>query len=89
MCTDRGHGRVWKNLEVANRVILYGLAIDPLDAELGQTLAAGWSNSNLEEVFIVNPHHSVVAHRVNLLLGNRRDVRVIGLNAETLEVEED
>ena len=83
------HGRVWKNLEVANRVILYGFAIDPLDAELGQTLAAGWSNSNLEEVFIVNPHHSVVAHRVNLLLDNRRDVRVIGLNAETLEVEED
>jgi hypothetical protein len=82
------HGRVWKNLEVANRVTLYGLAIDPLDAELGQTLAAGWSNSNLEEVFIVNPHHSVVAHRVNLL-DNRRDVRMIRLNTETLEVEED
>jgi hypothetical protein len=81
------HGTVWKNLELARRVVLYGLSIDPLDAELGQTLAAGWSNPNLETIYIVNPNHSVVAHRVNLLLDSRRDVRVVGLNPETLEPE--
>jgi hypothetical protein len=83
------HGTVWKNLELAHRVILYGLSIDPLDAELGQTLAAGWSNPNLETVLVVDPMHSVVAHRVNLLLDRRRDVRVMGLNADTLEIEDD
>lgn len=81
------HGTVWKNLELAQRVILYGISIDPLDAELGQTLAAGWSNRNLETIFIVNPNHSLVAHRVNLLLDPRHRVRVIGLNPNTLELE--
>jgi hypothetical protein len=81
------HGTVWKNLELAKRVVLYGLSVDPLDAELGQTLAAGWSNPNLEEIFVVDPNHSVVAHRVNLLLDGRKNVRVIGLNAETLNAE--
>ena len=76
-------------LEHAHRVIVYGLSIDPLDAELGQTLAAGWSNHNLDEIFIVNPDHKLVAHRVNLLLDRRRDVRVIGLNPETLVEEAD
>jgi hypothetical protein len=70
-------------------VIIYGLAIDPLDAELGQTLAVGWSNHNLEEILIVDPKHEVIAHRVNLLLDTRRDVRVLGLDPSTLEEERD
>ena len=83
------HGSVWRALEDASRVIVYGLSIDPLDAELGQTLAAGWSNPALEEIFIINPRHDVVAHRVNLLLDRQRDVRVIGLNPDTLSEEAD
>jgi hypothetical protein len=83
------HGTVWKGLEKANRVIIYGLAIDPLDAELGQILAVGWSNSCLEEILIVDPNHEVIAHRVNLLLDRRRDVRVLSLNPSTLEEEKD
>lgn len=83
------HGAVWNGLEKAHRVIIYGLSIDPLDAELGQTLAVGWSNPNLEEILIVDPKHGVIAQRVNLLLDVRRDVRVLGLNPSTLEEEMD
>lgn len=83
------HGSIWRGLEKARRVIVYGLSIDPLDAELGQTLASGWSNPNLEEIFIIDPNHKPVAHRVNLLLDRRRDVRVIGLHPDTLAEEAD
>ena len=83
------HGTVWQGLEQASRVIIYGLSIDPLDAELGQTLAAGWGNPNLKEIFIIDFRNELVAHRVNLLLDRRRDVRVIGLNPETLVEEAD
>lgn len=83
------HGTVWSTLESAHRVIIYGLSIDPLDAELSQTLAAGWSNPNLEEILIVDPNHEVVAHRVNLLLDQSRDVLVKGLNPATLKEEND
>lgn len=83
------HGNIWKGLERAQRIIIYGLSVDPLDAELGQTLACGFSNPYLEEILIVDPNHSLVAHRINLLLGRRRDVAVKGVNARTMEVEAD
>jgi len=83
------HGSVWRGLENVNRVIVYGLSIDPLDAELSQTLAAGWDNPSLEEIIIINPSHSMVAHRVNLLLNRQRNVRVVSLNPDTLSEEAD
>jgi hypothetical protein len=79
------HGSTWRGLEGAHRVIVYGLSLSPLDAELGQTLAAGWSNKNLEEISVVCPDHEVVSHRVNLLLDPRRDVIVKGYEPQPLE----
>jgi hypothetical protein len=72
------HGSIWRGLEQAHRVIVYGLSLSPLDAELAQTLAAGWSNPNLREISVVTPDHELVAHRVNLLLDPRREVIVKG-----------
>ncbi len=83
------HGSVWKGLEKAHRVIVYGLSIDPLDAELGQTLASGWSNQCLEEIIIINPSHESVAHRVNLLLDRRRDIKVSGYSPNELSTKFD
>jgi hypothetical protein len=83
------HGDIWRALESAHRTILYGLSLDPLDAELGQTLACGWSNPNLEEILIVNPNHESVARRVNLLLDRRRDVVVKGVNPSSMTTERD
>lgn len=81
------HSTMIAKLENVGRVILYGLSVDPLDAELAQTLAAGWSNPNLTEIFIVDPQHKIVGHRVNLLLDPRRTVKVWGVNAKSLDIE--
>lgn len=81
------HSSVIRGLEDAHRVVVYGLSISPLDAELGQTLAAGWTNPNLKEILIVSPNHEEVAHRVNLLLDRRRDVEVKGFSPNNLGVE--
>lgn len=62
------HGSIWQTIEGCNKTVLYGLSLDPLDAELSQTLAAGWSSANLREVIIINPDHKKVAKRVKLLL---------------------
>lgn len=72
------HGISWRGLEKAHRAVVYGLSLSPLDAELAQTLAAGWSNPNLREINVVAPDHELVAHRVNLLLDPRREVIVKG-----------
>jgi hypothetical protein len=83
------HGSIWRALEHSHRTILYGLSLDPLDAELGQTLACGWSNQALEEILIVNPNHSLVAHRVNLLLDRKRDIVVKGIDPSSMTVAAD
>jgi hypothetical protein len=51
-------------LQQAQRLVLYGLALSPLDAELGQVLASGMNESTIEEVLIVNPDYPSVAERV-------------------------
>lgn len=83
------HGTAWRALETAQRVVIYGLSLDPLDAELGQTLACGLSNPGIEEILIVNPNHAAVAHRINLLLDFKREIRVTGLNPISMEAEAD
>jgi len=83
------HGITWRTLEKCRKVIIYGLSLDPLDAELGMVLAAGFSNTALEEILIVDPNHSVIAHRINLLLDRRRDIKVKGINCTTIEEEAD
>jgi hypothetical protein len=81
------HGSMMTALEGARWVVVYGLSLSPLDAELCQALAAGWSNPIIEGIDVVVPAHdlAVVAHRVNLLLDPRRRVRVTGFDPTRLD----
>jgi hypothetical protein len=81
------HGSIMRGLEDASRVVIYGLSLSPLDAELLQTLAAGFSNDNLKEVHVVVPDHKLVAGRVRLLLDPRRTVKLIGHDIDNLSEE--
>lgn len=54
------------------------LCLRHLDAELLQTLAAGFSNENLREIHVVTLDHRIVTGRVRLLLDPRRSVRLVG-----------
>lgn len=73
------HSIVMDMLNHADRVILYGLSLDPLDAELNQTLYSGWLSNNIKEIIVINPEHNKVAKRVKLLLDKEFPVNVIGV----------
>lgn len=79
------HGTAWRTIEECTKTILYGLSLDPLDAELSQTLAVGWSSPNLREIVIINPEHEKVAHRVKLLLDTRYPAEVTGYSPDNLK----
>lgn len=81
------HGSIMRGLEDASRVVIYGLSLSPLDAELLQTLAAGFSNDNLAEIHVVVPDHKLVAGRVRLLLDPRKTVKLIGHDIDDLSKE--
>ncbi len=78
------HGTTWGTIEESNITILYGLSLDPLDAELCQTMAAGWSSPNLREIIIINPEHEKVAQRVKLLLDARYAAEISGYSPNDL-----
>lgn len=66
----RNHTIVMRTLASSNKTILYGLSLDPLDAELLQILGLGWNSQNQKEIIIINPDHSKVAKRVKIVLND-------------------
>lgn len=76
------HGSVWRALEPAARIILFGLSLSPLDAELQQIIACGLDFDRKKEVIIVDPLHAEIAQRVNLLINPLRNVSVVGYHPE-------
>jgi len=81
----RNHGSMWQTLENCNKAIIYGLSLDPLDAELSQTLAAGFSSPNIKEIIVINPSYEKVCKRVKLLLDPRYPAKVLGCNPSNLK----
>jgi hypothetical protein len=83
---DRTHMALVKNLQMAHRVLVYGLSLSPLDAELTQLLRGSWDNDNLEQIDVVVPDHEIVAERVNLLLNHRRGIVVQGFHPNSFKL---
>ncbi|MBS1502042.1 MAG: hypothetical protein JST32_08280 [Bacteroidetes bacterium] len=79
------HGSIMKGLEKVERVVIYGLSLSPLDAELSQTLASGWDNKNLKDIFVIDPNHAVIAERVKILLYDPGIVKIRGLHPSDLD----
>lgn len=79
------HGSIWRTLEECNVSVLYGLSLDPLDAELSQTLTAGWSSPNIRGIIIIDPDHARVANRVKFLTDERYPAKIIGYHPSDLE----
>ncbi|HZV70658.1 MAG TPA: hypothetical protein VFG10_13985 [Saprospiraceae bacterium] len=78
------HSDLMHLLLETNRTVLYGISLDPLDAELCLSLAAGWNSPILNEIIIINPQHEKVAKRVKLLLEIHSIAKVIGYHPENL-----
>jgi len=79
------HGHTWRVLEQADRIVIYGLSISPLDAELLQIIACGLDYSIKKEVFIIDPFHEQVAERLKPLINpNRQEVKVFGFSPSDL-----
>jgi hypothetical protein len=78
------HSTLMSSLETAHRVVVYGLSMSPLDAELTQAMAAGWDNPVLESIHVVCPNHEEVANRINVLLRPKNKVKILGYSPTEL-----
>jgi len=64
----KNHSSVFHAVSKCNRTILYGISLDPLDAELSQILALGWGSINTKEIIVINPDYKRVTKRIKLFL---------------------
>jgi hypothetical protein len=53
-------------LEKCNRAIIYGLSLDPLDAELASVLTIGLISKELKEIIIIDKYPMIVAQRIKV-----------------------
>jgi len=84
----KNHVTVANTIADCNRTILYGLSLDPLDAELLQILSIGWDSPNLKEIIIINPDHKRVANRVKLVLNDfNQNINLIAYSPDDLITE--
>jgi hypothetical protein len=78
------HSNFMNLLRSSHKIILYGLSLDPLDAELNVSLASSSLSSQTEEIIIINPAHELVAGRVKLLLNYKQNVKIHGYDPGNL-----
>ncbi|WP_409415733.1 hypothetical protein [Flavobacterium sp. PS2] len=81
------HFRTMQFLEKANQILIYGLSLDPLDAELSQVLGGAALINNLQEIIIVNPDYQRIKNRVKVLEYPRRNIKIRCFSPEDLENE--
>lgn len=82
------HAKTIQLLEQANQILIYGLSLDPLDAELSQVLGgASFANNHIQEIIIVNPDHERIKNRVKVLLYPKVDIKMRCFSPDDLETE--
>lgn len=75
-------------LTEANVIILYGLSLDPLDAELSLLLSGAFAESKtIREVIIVNPNYQLIRKRIKILLFRKTGIAIRCFEPENLEIE--
>lgn len=82
------HFATLKFLKEARQIILYGISLEPLDAELIQILNSTFTTSNnLREIIIVNPDFKRIRKRIKALLFPKNDISIKCFVPENLEYE--
>ncbi|THF53447.1 hypothetical protein E6C50_04385 [Flavobacterium supellecticarium] len=72
----------------ANVIILYGISLDPLDAELNLLLSGAFTKGKtIREVIIINPDYQKIRKRVKILLLPRSDITIRCFKPQNLEIE--
>jgi hypothetical protein len=79
------HGSIMRALELSHSVILFGLSLSPLDAELTQTISSGWDSKKLRMIKIIDPNHEIVADRIKVLLRQTVKISIQGFDPARLD----
>jgi hypothetical protein len=75
---------VVERLASVERLIIYGLSLSPLDAELTNCIYEAVSTKLLKEIYIVNPDHTQVAEILKSILHDPHSVKIYGIDPNRL-----
>ena len=79
-----------KNMLASDRLVIYGLSLSPLDAELSSAFLVPLNFAkNLKKIIIIDPDHSKVANRLRVNVTKRNDLVVHGYRPDNLNTYTD
>lgn len=81
------HHIAFRTIEEADTLIIYGLSLDPLDAELNQIVCVGISSKTLKKIIVINPSFEKVCNRLKILLDIRYPMELVGIHPSNLKNE--
>jgi hypothetical protein len=82
------HFTTFQLMSEANVIILYGISLDPLDAELNLLLNGAFTKGkSIKEVIIINPDYLKIRKRVKMLLLPRTDITIRCFHPVSLDME--
>ena len=70
------HKYALSTLKKTDKIILYGISISPLEAELSQYLSTGLWKTDLNEICIVDVNPLLIRDRINMLLESNSNVTI-------------
>lgn len=78
------HREAMDALGKVDRLVIYGLSLDPLDAELSQIFSSAIHDSKVQKIDVIDPEHQKVARRLQMLLPDQSEIQIIGYHPEGL-----
>ncbi len=69
-----------KALQEAKRLILFGVSLSPLDAELSHCIAEGVEHGLIKEIYIIDPNHNEVAQLLHVIIINHVGIKILGID---------
>lgn len=81
------HKIFWNSLVDVQRIILCGISLSVLDAELTNTLFSAAMNGNVRELFIIDSNPDPVARRLTILFNDYSKIEIVGFKPDKLSEE--
>lgn len=63
------HDAALRHLEQAQRIVVYGLSLSPLDVELANAVGEGCRRARLDDLYVIDHDFCAVAERLSITLG--------------------
>ena len=81
------HFEAWNEIAGANELLIYGLSLSPLDAELVQMITSSVTMGKVNKIYVIDPFYQMICDRIKVLIGRNKPIQLIGIDPLNIKNE--